>query len=421
MLLRRIPNTIPSRRSPLEDSRPNARGVASGRVALLLFLLLGCGGSSGSGPGGGATLSGTVRTAAPSAVLEGATISAGTRHATSDASGHFELTDLSEGSAIVKAQQAGYLPETATVSISAGANTHDFALTAQEIYVSGAYAVYVPAGVGPMRGVIISLGGGVTTSGFVTGGPLEPGNPVLEQSLQALGASLRNLAKSAHVALLGTTTHAIADNPASDISIFGALATTAASSGHAELTNAPFLTFGLDAGSLESAGLASRVPQRAIGVLMRVPTDVPTLTAPSTLAVPTFVMLSGLDDSVGNSATQTKFLGNRSRGGLWSLAVEPGVQHAEATPLGNAANVGWIAAALAARLPTTLGDSLIALDETSGWLGDQTTLDIATWAGYAGNRALASWLLSQASAQSWQTLGGGGGGGAAHGEDERGR
>lgn len=382
--------------------------VTSGNAALVLVLLLGCGGSSGSGPDGGdesATLSGTVRTAVQPTVLEGATITVGTRHATSDANGHFELTDLPAGSASVEVQRAGYLPSTMTISISAGANTHDFALAVQEVYVSGTYAVYLPAGVGPLRGVIISLGGGVTTSGFVTGGPLEPSNPVLEQSLQLLGASLRNLAKSAHVALLGTTIHGLANNVTSDNSLFGALATAAASSGHAELTNAPFLTFGLDAGSLESAGLASRVPQRAIGVLMRVPTGAPAITDPAVLAVPTFVMLSELDEPSINTSVQNTFAGNRSRGGLWALAIEPGVQHAEATAVGNQANVNLIATTLAARLPATLGDPLIDLDETSGWLGNQATLEIATWAAYTGDRTTASWLPSQSAALSWHTLG----------------
>lgn len=412
MLFSTIMTGITSQSKSRQRAGASACLLGWGSVALAILLLAGCGGDSGAGPGGGATLSGTVRTAGPLTALEGATVSAGNRQATSDASGHFELTDLSPGSATVHAQRAGYGPATATITIGAGGNTHDFTLTAEEIFTSGSFSMYVPAGVGPMRGVIISLGGGVTTSGFVTGGPLEPGNPVLEQSLQALGASLRALAKSAHVALLGTTIHSMSDDGSSDNALFAALAATATASGHAELVAAPFLTFGLDAGSLEAAGLASRFPQRAIGVLVRVPTDVPTLTVPATLAVPTFVMLSGLDDSVVNIAVQNTFAGNRSRGGLWALAVEPGVYHAEATALGNGANVGWIGAALALRLPTTLGDPLIVLDETSGWLGDQTTLDIATWAAFTGNRAAASWLLSQSAAQTWQILGGGGGNGS---------
>ena len=398
-------DSIEHRRTP-ERSRSIARRLTSGGTTLMILLLVACGDSSGpDGAAEGATLSGIVRTAGGPAVLEGVTISGGGQQATSDAGGHFELTNLPVGPATVRAERPGYLPAEDLVSISAGANTHDFVMSAQEIFVSEPYATYVPAGVGPLRGVIISLGGGVTTSGFVTGGNLE-GTGELEESLQALGASLRTLTKSAHVALLGTTIERLANSAASDDALFTAMARVAGLSGHPELAAAPVLTFGLDAGSAEAIGLALRHPERAIGVIVRVPTSVPDLTAPSALAVPTFVMLSELDDLVDNGQIQATFAANRSRGGLWALAVEPGIQHAAATATGNAANVGWIATALALRLPAAMGDPLVTLDEASGWLGNQTTLEIAPWADYPGSRSAASWLLSESAAISWRGLGG---------------
>ena len=406
---------IPRRRTPVQRARAIVHRLTSGGATLVLLLLAACGDSSGpGGGGGGATLSGTVRTAEGSAALEGATVNAGTRQATSDASGHFELTDLPVGAATVRAVRPGYLPAEESVTISPGANTHDFALAVKEAYVSGDYAMYVPAGVQPLRGVIISLGGGVTTSGFATGDNLGQeleNNPELERSLQALGASLRALAKSSQVALLGTTKHGLANSPASDDALFAAIGEFAGLSGHPEIAAAPVLTFGLDAGSPQAIGLASRYPARAIGVLVRVPTSVPDLTAPAALTVPTFVMQSGLDNLVDNSAIQSRFSANRSRGGLWALAVEPGIQHAVATGRGNAANVEWIRTALTLRLPATPGDPLVALDEQSGWLGNQATLEIAPWADYPGTRTGASWLLSEPVAMSWQRLGTSTGGG----------
>lgn len=381
-----------------------ARRLTLGSATLGLLFLPACG-DPGPGPSDGATLSGTVRAEDSSNPLADATVSLGTHQATSDATGHFELTDVPLGAATIQAAHPGYVTEEAAVTISAGANTHDFALTTQEIFTSGSYSVYVPAGVGPLRGAIISLGGGVTTSGFVTGGPLEPGNPVLEQSLQSLGASLRTLARTSHVALLGTTIHSLPNSAASDIALFDALSGAAEASGHAELADAPVLTFGLDAGGLESAGLASRSPERTVGVLVRVPPSVPDITDPSALAVPTFVMLSELDNFTDNASVEATFSANRSRGGLWALAVEPGVEHAEATAKGNTANVTWIQTALALRLPATPGDPLVALDEPSGWLGNQSTLDIAAWADFLGDRTEASWLLNQSAATSWKNLG----------------
>jgi hypothetical protein len=397
---------IPLRRTRVQQASAIARWLTSGCAAVVLLLLVACGDSTGpAGGSGDATLSGTVQDAGGSAVLEGATISVGTRQATSDASGHFELTGLPVGAATVRAERPGYLPAEATVTLSAGANTHDFALTVQEVFVSGANAVYVPAGVGPSRGVIIVLGGPIT-SGFVTGGRIDPlDNPDLEQSLQQLGASLRALATSSHVALLGSTTTAMANSAGSDNALFAAIGSFAGLSGHPEIADAPVLLFGLSGGGPEAAGLVSRHPEHAIGLLERVPVSVTNLTAPPALAVPTFVMQAELDEEVNNTQVQTTFSANRSRGGLWALAVEPGVGHHVATGRGNAAATGWISIALTLRLPATPGDPLITLDEPSGWLGNQTTLEIAPWADYAGDRTAASWLLSQSAATSWQGLG----------------
>lgn len=343
-------------------------------------------------------------------VLENAQIRIGTQQATSDASGHFELTDLPVGAATVRVERPGYLPAEATVTLSAGANTHDFALAVQEIFVSGANAVYVPGGVGPLRGVIIILGGPIT-SGFVTGDRIAPlDNPDLEVSLQALGGTLRALAASSRVALFGTSTIALANTGASDAALFTAMGSFAVLSEHPELATAPVLMVGLSAGGPEAAGLVSRQSDRAIGLLERVPTSVMNLTADAALAVPTFVMQAELDVVVNNTAVQTTYSANRSGGGLWALAVEPGVGHSVASSRGNAAMAGWISMALELRLPATSGDPLIALDEAVGWLGNQATLEIASWADYPDDRTVASWLLSQSAATAWQALGTAGGG-----------
>ena len=397
---------IPPRRMRVNRARALPRRVTFGGATLALLLLAACGDSSGpDGGGGGATLSGTVRAAESAAALADARVSLGARQATSDANGRFELADVPIGAATVRAARPGYLAAEAAVTITAGANSHDFTLTPQEIYVSGANAVYVPGGVGPMRGAIVVLGGPVA-SGFVTGERIVPASdPDLEASLQALGASLRALARSAHVALLGSSTTGMANNATSDNALFAGLSTTAQMSGQAEIADAPVLMFGLSGGAPEAAGLVSRHSERAIGLLERVPVSVTALTAPAALAVPTFLMQAELDEVVDNTAVRTTFSANRSRGGLWALAVEPGVGHHIATGRGNTAAISWITNALALRLPATPGDPLIGLDQPSGWLGNQTTLEIAPWAEYPGSPTAASWLLSQSAATSWKALG----------------
>jgi Carboxypeptidase regulatory-like domain len=396
MFLHRIPRRTPVHRV--------AGWLRAASAALVVLVLVACGDSSGPGGGGGAsaTLEGTVRTPGAAGIVEGAIISVGAREATSDASGHFELAGLPVGAATVQARRAGYLPAQATVTINAGANTHDFTLTEQEIYTSGSASVYVPAGVGPLRGAIVTLGG-PNTSGFVTGGVIVgPSSPDLEQSLQALGANLRALAQTAHVALLGSATIAMADNASSDEAIFDALQNVAAQSGHDEIATTPVLMVGLSAGAHEAAGLASRNPLRTIGLLARVPVSVTRLTEPAALAVPAFVMQAEIDH---NLEAKEAFSENRSRGGLWSLAVEPAVEHGQATSLANSVMTGWITAALGLRLPASSSAPLVSLAEASGWLGDQSTLEIAPWATFPGNPRTASWLLSPSVAASWKVLG----------------
>jgi Carboxypeptidase regulatory-like domain len=396
----------PPRRVRVNRARTIARGLTSGGATLVLLLLAACGDSSGpDGGGAGATVSGTVRAASSLAALADATVSVGARQATSDANGRFELTEVPIGAATIRAERPGYFPAEEAVTITAGANSHDFALTPQEIYVSGSNAAYVPAGVGPVRGAIVVLGGPVT-SGFVTGERIAPANnPDLEVSLQALGASLRALARSKHMALLGSSITGMGNSATSDNALFAALGIAAQLSRRAEIAEAPVLMFGLSAGGPEAAGLVSRHPDRAIGLLERVPVGVTALTAPAALAVPTFVMQAQLDVVVDNAAVRTTFSGNRALGGLWALAVEPGVGHSEASGRGNAAVISWISEALAFRLPATSGDPLIGLAQSSGWLGNQATFEIAAWADYPDDRTAASWLLSQPAAVSWKELG----------------
>ncbi|MEO5825193.1 MAG: carboxypeptidase regulatory-like domain-containing protein [Gemmatimonadales bacterium] len=390
------------------------------RAPLLFMLLLvpACGG--GNSPGGPtgpvdgvAILSGYVRSAGSSSLLANATVKIGANIATTDANGHFELTGLKVGAATARAERPGFVPSEAALTLNAGGNTHDFALSAQEIYQIGAYAVLVPAGVAQIRGAIVTLGG-PTTSGFVTGGSINGGQPN-EAALQALGADLRFLARSAGVALLGTAQIALANNTESDSEILAALRSAALASGHPELEAVPLVMFGLSAGAREAAGLASRLPQRTIGLLARVPVGVTALTEATQLAVPTFIMQGELDDAL-NASVQPVFSSNRAQGGLWALAVEAGATHSTVSVTGNAASTGWIRSALMLRLPSRQGDPLVTVNETVGWLGNQATLEIARWGDYVGDRTTASWLPTDADAVTWKqlgTLGGGSGGGSS--------
>ena len=368
-----------------------------------LVALLACGDSAGPDEGDDGTLAGTVRSAGTSAALEGATISVAGKEATSDANGRYELAGLAAGTVTVQVARPGYQDATASVTITAGTNTRDFTLTVREVYTSGNYAMYVPAGAGGLRAVIIALGG-PTTSGFVTGDRIAPQDkPLLEESLQSVGAGLRALAASRRVALLGANV-VLEDGSGSDVALFAAITAIAAQSGHPELADAPFLAFGISAGARESSGLVSRFPGRAIGLLGWHPAGVSMLADPAAMAVPTLLLQAEFDETV-YPAVPAAFTDNRSRGALWALVVEPGIDHDDATSAASATVMGWISDALGRRLPAGAGDPLVGLSQESGWLGDQSTLEIAAWADYPGERTEASWLPSRSMAEAWQALG----------------
>lgn len=391
----------------LPRTRRIARRLAAGAATLALLLLTACGDSSGpDGGADGATLSGTVRGAEPAAALAGATVTAGAQQATTNADGRFELIGLPTGSVTVQVRRPGYLQTQEGLTLTSGANSRDFTLMPQEVYQIGTTAVYVPAGAGPMRGAIVVLGGPVTI-GLVTGEPISSAGapPGLEQGLQAMGADLRALARSARVALIGTRTVAMENSPVSDDGIFAALGNAATLSGRPELASAPVLMVGLSAGSPEASGLASRHPERAIGLLVRVPSSVTALAPGAALGVPTLIMQAELDQMDRNAAVRSTFAANRSQGALWALAVELGVGHEDVSGLGNGSMAGWLGSVLDLRVPATPGTPLVARGESSGWLGNQTTLDIATWADFPGDRSQASWLLSAGDAGAWKRLG----------------
>lgn len=401
------PHGIWPRQTGMTRAQWIVRRLAAGGAALALLLTIACGDSSGPGSGNEATtLSGTVRAAEPATALSGAIVTAGTLQVTSDADGRFELSGLATGPVTVQVRRPGYTQTQAGLTLTAGANSHDFTLTAQEVYQIGPTAVYVPTGAGPIRGAIVVLGGPLT-SGLVTGEPISsPGlPPEHEQGLQSMGADLRALARSARVALIGTRTIAMENSPVSDDGIFAALANAATLAGRPELAGAPVLMVGLSAGSPEAAGLASRHPERAIGLLVRVPTAVTALTPGPASGVPAFVMQAQLDQIDRNAAVRSTFSANRSQGALWALGVELAVAHEDVSSLGNGTMAGWLASVLEVRLPASSGAPLVALAESSGWLGNQATLDIAGWADYPGDRTSASWLLSAPEAASWKRLG----------------
>jgi hypothetical protein len=95
------------------------------------------------------------------------------------------------------------------------------------------------------------------------------------------------------------------------------------------------------------------------------------------------------------------FESNRRAGGLWAVAVEPGVPHHSLTPDHRALTVNWLRTVVDLRLGVSEQDPLRDVPESSGWLG-HPDIGVSDWAGYPGDRRSASWFPSRATAEEWR-------------------
>ena len=267
----------------------------------------------------------------------------------------------------------------------------------------GDFALYVPASVPLVRGVILALGG-PDTRGFATGKQIGAPLPDVEASLQLLGQGFRTLALTHGLAIVGTSRAAMTNSPASDTLLFSTVERLAVTSGRPEIGFPYFLLYGMAAGAPQASGFAARNPAWVAGLFLKVPLGVSSVRGRA-LEVPTYMVLAELDAFVNNAAVTTAFEGNRGAGGLWALAMEPGVPHHSLSPVQRQVTLNWMSTILEHRLPYEPGwDPLHGFLETSGWLGNRTTGRAAPWATYAGDRALASWLPSVSTATEWETL-----------------
>jgi len=123
------------------------------------------------------------------------------------------------------------------------------------------------------------------------------------------------------------------------------------------------------------------------------------LSAAEALAVPTCMVLAEQDTVVDNKALLAMFEANRRSGGLWAVAVEPGVPHHSLSPGHRVMIVNWLRTIVGLRLGDPGQQSLRDIAESSGWLG-HPDYGVADWAGYAADRRAASWFPSKASARS---------------------
>jgi len=335
----------------------------------------------------------------------GAEVIVGTSKDTTDWNGRFAFTGLPPGPAKLKVAIAGFEPFEEDVTVTSGDTVvPDVSLKRIELFNVGDFAIYVPAGVGDVDAVLLALGG-PDTRGFAAGTPFGAPLPQVEAQLQQFGQKLRLMALTMNVAVIGTSRAAMANSAESDQALADAIKTAAATSGRKEIADVPILMYGMSGGGPEASGFAARHPERVLGLFLKAPLDVESLSTAAARAVPTYMVLEEFDAFVDNSKLTAKFEANRSAGALWAAALEPGVPHHFLTLAQQDVTEAFMYNVVSARVPGN-SRALTPVSESTGWLGNPATREVAAWSSYGGDRRSAAWFLSGAGAEEWRAFSG---------------
>lgn len=245
--------------------------------------------------------------------------------------------------------------------------------------------------------------GGPDTRAFLSDGSFAAPTPELEASLHVLGRELRALAAEHGLAMLGTSPYgptALPNEPQSDALIFEVIEEAGRISGHPELTRTPIFVYGISGGTPQAAGFAVRNFARVGALLLKVPAPPKRLDHAEALGIPTLMILAENDTLGDNRAVVTVFEANRRAGGLWAMAIEPGVAHHSLTPGHRALTVNWLRDVVVRRLGASAQEPLRDAPESSGWLG-HPDIGVSSWADYPADRKAANWFPSRATAEKW--------------------
>ncbi len=199
----------------------------------------------------------------------------------------------------------------------------------------------------------------------------------------------------------------------------------AAETKHPEIETAPLVPTGVSAGGTAATQIALNNAERILAVIpihgamlakgndgfnanrrADTPGDIQTLDVDKLLKVP---MALTYDDGDGfvSPVTMEGFLRyGRSKGAPWMLLISKGGNHTESTEDFSKVLLPWLGAVIETRLPGNAQSAtphFADTAESSGWLGDLRTGEVAPFASFKGPKLEANWFHNEAAAKSWKS------------------
>jgi len=175
----------------------------------------------------------------------------------------------------------------------------------------------------------------------------------------------------------------------------------ATQTGHAELSSAPLLLWGMSAGGQFDYEMAAWKPEKVAAFIVNKGGIYYTaLTPRETRAIPAMLFIGGKDLEQRVHTITGLFALNRRGGALWALAEEPGVGHV----VGKSRDVSMLffEDVLAARL--NQDGTLKALSEAAGLVGDAKTHEFGPPPAKGTPNYPSVWLVTERVAKAWKDM-----------------
>jgi pimeloyl-ACP methyl ester carboxylesterase len=175
---------------------------------------------------------------------------------------------------------------------------------------------------------------------------------------------------------------------------------------HQELKSAPMLFWGHSAGGSFGPTFAALHPARTIAFVRYhthqrgLPLDMKVVTQ-----IPALLFAGGNDETAGVEDIQELWKSGRSMGAPWTFALRSDAPHrsVEALKRANDLAIPWITAVFRQRIAPSSA-RLRSVSDSSGWIGDQRSLEIALHGSFSGSKTDASWLPDETSARAWRVV-----------------